>query len=94
VIVYGRSAHRAALYAREMSERFALAIEGIDSAQRAVESSDIVVTTTPSREPLLRAGWLRPGIHVTAMGSDRHDKREPESVAFARADKLVADRLD
>ena len=94
VIVYGRSAESAAAYALEMSQRFGLPVAVTASAQQAVESSDIVITTTPSREPIVRAAWLRPGVHVTAIGSDGPAKRELESAALAKADKLVADRLD
>lgn len=94
VIVWGRSAGRAALYAREMSGRFGLRVDVAASARDAVESSDIVITTTPSREAIVRAEWLRPGTHVTAMGSDGPDKRELEGACLMKADKLVADRLD
>jgi ornithine cyclodeaminase len=94
VVVWGRSAERAALYAREMNEKFGLPVETAASAREAVEASDILITTTPSREPIVRAEWLRPGTHVTAMGSDGPDKRELSSAALLRADKIVADRLD
>lgn len=77
-----------------MTERFGPRVEVAASAREAVISSDIVITTTPSREPIVRAEWLRPGAHVTAIGSDGPDKRELESAALARADKIVADRLD
>lgn len=94
VVVWGRSAERAALCAREMNGKFGLRVDAAASAREAVESSDIVITTTPSREPIVRADWLRRGTHVTAMGSDGPEKRELESAVLARADKVVADRLD
>jgi ornithine cyclodeaminase len=52
------------------------------------------VTVTPAREPVVRAAWLRPGQHLTAVGSDGPDKQELEAAVVARADKVVADRLD
>lgn len=94
VLVHGRSAERTAAYAREMSERFGLPVEAAGSIQELAEASDILVTTTPAREPLVRAAWLRPGAHVIAVGSDGPDKRELEGKVLARADKVVADRLD
>ena len=42
----------------------------------------------------MRAEWVRPGTHITAVGSDGPDKRELESAVLARADLIVADRLD
>jgi ornithine cyclodeaminase len=57
-----------------------------------VEQSDIVVTTTPSTKPLIEADWLRPGQHVTAMGSDAEHKNELAPAVLVRADLYVADR--
>ena len=39
-------------------------------------NTDLVITTTPSREPLVRAGWLPHGVHINAVGSDAQDKQE------------------
>jgi ornithine cyclodeaminase/alanine dehydrogenase-like protein (mu-crystallin family) len=50
-----------------------------------VRAADIVVTATPSREPLFRADWVRPGTHVVSMGSDAPGKRESPSDLFPRA---------
>ena len=94
VLVYGRSAPAVAAYAREMTERFGLAVTAVASARDAVIDSDVVITTTPSREPIVRADWVRPGTHITAVGSDGPGKRELESAVLARADLIVADRID
>jgi ornithine cyclodeaminase len=59
----------------------------------AVADADVVVTTTPSREPLLHAGDLPAGVHVTAMGSDGAGKRELAPDVLERADLVVVDDL-
>ena len=41
-----------------------------------METSDLMVTTTPSREPLIEADCVRQGTHTTAMGSDQAEKNE------------------
>jgi ornithine cyclodeaminase len=94
VLVFGRSAPSVAAYASEMAKRFGLAVSPVASARDAVVDSDVVITTTPSREPIVRAEWVRPGTHITAVGSDGPDKRELDSAILARADLIVADRLD
>ncbi|HKU17057.1 MAG TPA: ornithine cyclodeaminase family protein [Steroidobacteraceae bacterium] len=38
--------------------------------------ADIVVTVTPSRAPLFKYEWLKPGVHVASMGSDQAGKQE------------------
>jgi ornithine cyclodeaminase len=58
----------------------------------AVLTADIVVTTTPSADPLINAEWLRPRHHITAMGSNQHHKSELNSVCLTRADLYLPDR--
>jgi len=51
----------------------------------------VVITCTASREPLVRAEWLSPGAHVTAVGSDGPDKQELDTEVLGRTDVLVVD---
>jgi ornithine cyclodeaminase len=94
VKVWSRSAERARACAAELRQRFGLEVEPAPSAREAVADSDVVVTVTPAREPILRAEWVAPGTHVTAVGSDGPDKQELDVELLARAGKVVADRLD
>jgi ornithine cyclodeaminase len=67
----------------------ALGREGLEAtcvcAQEACERADIVVTATPSREPLFDADWIRPGTHIASMGSDAAGKQELPPALFDRA---------
>ena len=92
VLVWGRDAGRAAACAADLSARLGVAAQAEPDPARLVAESQLVVTTTPAREPVLRADWLHPGLHVTAMGSDAPAKNEIEPAALARADLYVADR--
>jgi ornithine cyclodeaminase len=64
-----------------------------DTVEAAVSGSDVVITTTASRTPLVRAAWIQPGCLVIAVGSDGPDKRELEVDVLALADRVVADSL-
>jgi ornithine cyclodeaminase len=81
-------------YAEEMSARHGIPVRAVASAEEAVTEADIIVTTTPSRQPYFAADWLHPGVHVTAMGADMPAKNELEAAVLQRADKVVADSLD
>lgn len=94
VLVWSRTPARSAAFAGEAQARFAVPVDVAASAREAVEQADLVVTTTPSRAPIVRAEWLRPGVHITAVGSDGPDKRELDTAVLLRATKIVADRLD
>ena len=66
-------------------------IETTRDPDELLASCGLVVTTTPAAEPVLRAAALRPGTHVTAVGSDTPAKQELEAAILARADLVVAD---
>jgi ornithine cyclodeaminase len=83
-----------AAYAAEMRERLGVEVVAAASAEEAVRSADLLVTATPARRPIVSADWLRPGIHVTALGSDGPGKQELDPRCFARADLVVTDRRE
>lgn len=80
--------------ANEMREELGLPVRAFGSVEEAVDGADVIVTTTPAREPILPAGLVRAGTHVTAMGSDGAGKRELDPAWVARADRLVVDDPD
>ncbi|MGW9018790.1 cyclodeaminase [Priestia megaterium] len=94
VLVYARSTDRAKKYAQDMSLELGVEVKVVDSAEVVVRNSDTVITTTPVTEPIIKAEWLHPGLHITAMGSDAEHKQELEAKVLARADKLVCDKKE
>ena len=95
VLVWGRYEEKARAFAREMSSRYNwLPVEVAGSASQAIEGSEVLITTTASTEPLVREDWVFKGTHITAMGSDDAGKWEVMGQVLAKADKVVADRLE
>ncbi len=93
VSIWNRHQDRARKCAVEMTEELGIPVAAIDRIEDAVQGADVVITVTPAREPLLRAEWIEPGTHITAVGSDGPDKQELDVDVLARADLVVADRL-
>jgi len=62
----------------------------VKSAKDAVEGADIVVTTTPSREPIVSNDWAEPGMHFNCIGADAPGKQELDPTILTRA-KIVVD---
>ena len=56
-----------------------------------LRESDLVVTATPSRQPHIKAEWLHPGLHITAVGSDAPEKQELFADVIGQADILACD---
>jgi ornithine cyclodeaminase len=97
VRVWGRDPGRAAAAAADIAALPSLpdacTVTAAASVREAVDGADVVITATASRAPLLRAEWLAPGVHVTALGSDQPDKQELDSDVLAAADLAVADSV-
>jgi ornithine cyclodeaminase len=91
VNVASRSPESAHAFVREIERTYGLTAQVFESVEHAVRGADIVVTTTPSRSPLVEADWLDPGTHVTAVGSDEPDKQELAPDVLARADVVAVD---
>lgn len=68
-----------------------LEIRAVDSAQEAVEESDIVIGATNSREPVIKGAWLKAGAHVTTVGPKYATERETDAEVVARADFIATD---
>jgi ornithine cyclodeaminase len=92
VKVWARNLEKAALFARDMGAELKLSVSVEPDLQAAVESADIIVTTTPATTPLITAAMLQEGQHVTAMGSDQPGKGELAADCLLRADLYVPDR--
>lgn len=93
VALYARRRAQAVELANELSETIApdITVAVADSVAAAVRGAAVVVTTTTARRPIIEAGWIGPGTHVTAVGSDEPDKNELEPALLAAADKVVVD---
>ena len=91
ILVWARDGAKAEACADDLADRLDLEALAVGSAERLVLEADVVVTTTPARDPLVVADWLHPGLHITAMGSDAPDKNELHPAVLERADLLVCD---
>ncbi len=90
--LWARDKGKAEATARALTERLAIPVHAETDPETAIDGADIIVTTTPSDIPVLRAEWLQPGQHVTAMGSDAEHKNELDPRAITRG-LYVADSL-
>ncbi len=91
-VVWARDSEKAKKFADEVGSRLNIEVQASASLENAVTPAEIIVTTTPSTEPLIYAEWLRPGQHITAMGSDQHNKCELDPACLQKADLYVPDR--
>ncbi|MBY3174098.1 ectoine utilization protein EutC [Rhizobium leguminosarum] len=91
--IWARDAAKAQSVAAELAAKLGFPVTATPDARGAVTGADLIVTTTPSETPIIEAGWLGPGQHLTAMGSDAEHKNEIDPAAITGADLYVADSL-
>jgi len=77
-------------FAAQMDERLNATVEAVETSERAVSDTDVVITATTASDPVFDGEWLSPGTHVTAMGQYHPEKRELDGRTIERA-KYVLD---
>lgn len=65
-------------------------IISVEEVKEAVKKVDIIVTTTPSRKPLVMNEWVEEGTHFNCIGADAPGKEELDPTILKRA-KIVVD---
>jgi len=89
--IWARDLAKAETCAKKASLELGIPVSATSDGKDAAANADIIVTTTPAREPVLLADWVKPGTHVTAMGSDAEHKNEIDPALIGRADLYVCD---
>jgi ornithine cyclodeaminase/alanine dehydrogenase-like protein (mu-crystallin family) len=93
VRVMSRTLASARALADELSPRYGFPIEAVALVGDAVHGADVIVTVTNSREPILDADQLEPGMHVNLVGSSIASTREITGEGLART-SLFVDRRE
>jgi len=75
---------------QSLQNEIGVKIDVVQSAREAVQGADLLVTVTTAQEPIVKADWLKPGMHINAVGSHRPDLREIDGATLAAA-KIVVD---
>ena len=68
-------------------------IEIASSISELTQKCNIIITTTPSITPLLKANQIKRGSHITAIGSDTVNKTELSPAILKKADIVVSDSI-
>lgn len=80
-------------FVSEMSSVVKFELEIAEGAEEAVKDADLIVTTTPSKTPLVMNEWISDGVHINAIGADAKGKQELDPAILKRA-KIVVDEWD
>ena len=93
VVVWGTGEEELEAYCEAMSGH-GLSIQTTLTSDEITSTCNLIVTATPSHDPLLRVEQIREGTHIAAMGSDTREKNELEPEILGKADLVVADSIE
>lgn len=80
-------------YKTDIEGEFGIPVVMANSKKEAVEQADILITTTRGTGSLVEAGWIKPGTHIVAIGTDQQGKQELDPEIFRNA-KVVVDSME
>jgi ornithine cyclodeaminase len=89
--VVGRDRAKADALAKELAGELDLPVRVAASWQDACDGADVVCATAHAFEPVVRRGWLTPGVHVTSIGYNPKG-REVDDATVAEALVVVESR--
>ncbi|MCE7733425.1 MAG: ornithine cyclodeaminase family protein [Candidatus Heimdallarchaeota archaeon] len=92
VIVWGRSQSSIDKFKIDV-DSFGFDVQTTLDMNILTEKSNLIVTCTPSKIPLIKADQIKQGTHITTIGSDTTEKQELDEKIIDLCDKIVVDSI-
>jgi len=70
----------------------AASFTAVEDIAAATGQSDIIITATPAKTPVIKKEWVKPGTHFSCIGADMAGKEEIDPGLFANA-RVFADDI-
>ncbi len=81
-------------FAREITATTGIETKQVDEPQSAAEGTDIIVTVTNTKDPVVTGDWLSNGVHLNGVGANDLRRRELDSSSIAKCDVIFVDSLE
>ena len=91
VNLWSRDSEKTKIFAENLKKTINININLCETPHEVVSLSEIVITTTPSKSPIIKSEWLKKGLHITAMGSDAEQKNELDPQIIKDCDLYIPD---
>jgi alanine dehydrogenase len=93
VAVFSPTAEHRETFARMINRELGVKAKAATSGEAAVADADVVVTITKSSQPVLRANWLKSGVHINVAGANADGRREIDAETVLRATVRATDQV-
>lgn len=88
--IWGRARHKACEMRDMLHEAWPdIQVDLAEDLANTVPHVDVIVAATGAKEPVIHADWVRPGQHITSVGSDDMTKCEIDPAILTHADVYV-----
>jgi ornithine cyclodeaminase/alanine dehydrogenase-like protein (mu-crystallin family) len=78
-------------FCTRMSQQLGIAVEPVESAEKAVRDVDVLITITSSQTPVMKGEWLREGTHLNLAGAMKPSSREVDTETLERSNVIAVD---
>tara|TARA_Y100001001_G_scaffold42958_1_gene37911 strand:- start:436 stop:1398 length:963 start_codon:yes stop_codon:yes gene_type:complete len=92
ICCWGRNEKRLGELKRDLSD-LGISVATCSDLRELIQRSQLIITTTSAKEPIIDEEWVQPGTHITAVGSDTPEKCELDPKILDRASVVVADSI-
>ena len=92
IMIWARDHKKAEALMNDLSD-LNITIKINNNLEALVKESQLIVTTTSAKKPIINSDWVQPGTHITAVGSDTPEKCELDPKLLAKASIVVADSI-
>jgi ornithine cyclodeaminase/alanine dehydrogenase-like protein (mu-crystallin family) len=92
VKIYSPSGVSGRTIKKDLEPEIGISIDVMANSEQAVRDSDLVVTVSTAKQPVLKLEWITPGAHISAVGSHRPDLREIDGATLSHSTVVVDSR--
>ncbi len=89
--IWSRDSKKTNKFVQNIKDKINIKINACESPEETVNLSEILITSTPSKSPIIKSEWLKKGLHITAMGSDAEMKNELDPKIIKDCDYYIPD---
>ena len=89
--IFARNEESRKAFAQEVADTLKVRTEAAPSAEACMADADIAITSTSAADPVFFGKWIKPGLHINAIGANNLKRREIDDETVLRADIVAID---
>ena len=89
--IWSRDSKKTKTFVQNIKDKINIKINACETPEKTINLSEILITCTPSKSPIIKSEWLKKGLHITAMGSDAEMKNELDPKIIKDCDCYIPD---